>query len=845
MATAPEEHAAQANGTETGEAEPPPPPRRRVGRPRKSSVVLPIAPSIPLNPTPSPPDDDEWIPGPSSSPAPSNDQTKSLQLREIQPPEISQLVVEPDPPPITEPPIEFLAETPPETPPQPIPDITDDSNTSNKRPSLDAGPPRTTIKRIRLITRLPVAEYTHPQQIPAPPAFSRKIPLFLNSFIRLEDDGPDLTLEQLQERAMEEAPTRNRIAKLRSEGRLGIPAGKRVQNIEPARVRTHWDLLIEEAIVTSKAIRGSGGFKVAGARRVAKIIAAHWEKIAGADDRERRIEEKRIKGLVKSTLKLVLAEWKVAVDVRLSLYSVNYLFIDISLGVQIVRDRKNQEIKDEQTRLGKQHLNEMLEQSNQALEAQRMDGYMSRSASRDTDLSDDDDDDDEDEEDDSMLSPGNSGSESDEYETDAEALENGHLDHEDEASVTSTESVHPKLRMRSPSSPQLNHSLLDVDHEMADPDIPPLSQPGNDPLLSTSAPLSHPDVTEAPLEAVHTDDTLSAPSEAVPPLPRAKRVSFVADSNPAPHPTDQLDVTLESGDADFQAVQADDAEDDRMAVEMEAEESDNDDDSELDGLGKDADIPMEEILRQYGYKIGGDSDEEDEGTVERDIEEIVEETHGSPPPVDENKRPESPHIDPSLPEIVVDEPQLDVNPPKQVSPPPEAESPSTTIPGHSPIHHVHSPPEAPSDLHDVERPLPTTKNGHDDQDRSDSNSDSNSEGDGDNDADITPLVHSSDLPDSETTVRTPFLLRGTLRPYQQSGLEWLVSLYSNGHNGILADEMGLGYVIILQITDEITKSMLLNTGKLYKLYRCWRIWRVKRAIGEIVCQDCHVVSRSP
>jgi helicase SWR1 len=43
-------------------------------------------------------------------------------------------------------------------------------------------------------------------------------------------------------------------------------------------------------------------------------------------------------------------------------------------------------------------------------------------------------------------------------------------------------------------------------------------------------------------------------------------------------------------------------------------------------------------------------------------------------------------------------------------------------------------------------------------------------------------------------VRPPFLLRGTLRPYQQAGLEWLASLYANNMNGILADEMGLGYV---------------------------------------------------
>jgi helicase SWR1 len=40
----------------------------------------------------------------------------------------------------------------------------------------------------------------------------------------------------------------------------------------------------------------------------------------------------------------------------------------------------------------------------------------------------------------------------------------------------------------------------------------------------------------------------------------------------------------------------------------------------------------------------------------------------------------------------------------------------------------------------------------------------------------------------------PILLRGTLRPYQQTGLEWLASLHTRNMNGILADEMGLGCV---------------------------------------------------
>jgi helicase SWR1 len=46
--------------------------------------------------------------------------------------------------------------------------------------------------------------------------------------------------------------------------------------------------------------------------------------------------------------------------------------------------------------------------------------------------------------------------------------------------------------------------------------------------------------------------------------------------------------------------------------------------------------------------------------------------------------------------------------------------------------------------------------------------------------------------DPQDKIKAPLLLRGTLRPYQQAGLEWLASLHTNRLNGILADEMGLG-----------------------------------------------------
>ena len=47
----------------------------------------------------------------------------------------------------------------------------------------------------------------------------------------------------------------------------------------------------------------------------------------------------------------------------------------------------------------------------------------------------------------------------------------------------------------------------------------------------------------------------------------------------------------------------------------------------------------------------------------------------------------------------------------------------------------------------------------------------------------------------QVKTKVPVMLRGTLREYQQVGLDWLVTLYEKNLNGILADEMGLGKTI--------------------------------------------------
>ena len=48
---------------------------------------------------------------------------------------------------------------------------------------------------------------------------------------------------------------------------------------------------------------------------------------------------------------------------------------------------------------------------------------------------------------------------------------------------------------------------------------------------------------------------------------------------------------------------------------------------------------------------------------------------------------------------------------------------------------------------------------------------------------------------SQVRSQAPFLLHGSLREYQQIGVDWLASLHKKHLNGILADETALGKTV--------------------------------------------------
>jgi len=79
-----------------------------------------------------------------------------------------------------------------------------------------------------------------------------------------------------------------------------------------------WDVIIEEVTEVHRKRRVEGyqrGKKIAG--EVAEMMTGYWEAQRVQQEKEAEKELKRLKGVAKATVKLVVSEWKRAVHVCL------------------------------------------------------------------------------------------------------------------------------------------------------------------------------------------------------------------------------------------------------------------------------------------------------------------------------------------------------------------------------------------------------------------------------------------------------------------------------------------------------------------------------------------------
>ncbi|KAG8925843.1 swr1 complex component [Tulasnella sp. 417] len=673
-----------------------------------------------------------------------------------------------------------------------------------------------TLKRIRLI-HIPRLEYSSPLQVPPDPVFRRSLPDLLSSFFYVDEDNtvPAEQCDRLQTLAEQDARTRNRIAELQFAGVFEELERNREMDLtpleEPKRPPDFQDALVLQAIQLSKHFRENSRARIAGARRIAKMVEKHFEKIAGAEEREQRAEEKRKTLLVKFITKEVVKQWK--------------------LAVTVIRERKKQEEKAEQVRRGKRHLDAFLQQSSQVLEAQQSDlaaAALARqrrfsSGSSATSLSSDgggrtsgspesssqpsrgptpigqniEDDDRNSSENDDLLE----GAEDVEREgvsySDEEAANllevteemddrDGEASSDRAVSISSIPQSPDTTPRRSPRS-VISRSLFPNSSESQVISTSPALNSGDD---SAFAPDNDAVVDladhEMDLEMEAEDAEIESDNEEIGGLeadadlpieellrqygyvpatesniPRGSdgesSLSDVADPPLATngvHGSTNPSTTQFSqspGDPEFNAgdVSALDASDRLLDIEMEAEEENlaaEDSDEEINGLEDDATVPIEEVLRRYGY-LQGDP-----------------ESTGQPIGVDETPLTSSENRNGSSSRTMEDGSN-------------RRDSPTTVV--------YLSPrsPDSDTEPNDVGS-KESIDEGLADDEPGDEMELSSNESQG-----------SENVEHSENYVPPPFLLRGTLRPYQQAGLEWLASLHANNTNGILADEMGLGKTI--------------------------------------------------
>lgn len=436
--------------------------------------------------------------------------------------------------------------------------------------------------------------------------------------------------------------------------------------------------------------------------------------------------------------------------------------LTISSRTKVVKARRKARLKEEQDRIGKEQLNAMLDKSTTMLKTQQVE----------------------------MAGESNSESEEDDSESSAEEEEV-----EDEATpseaATETDAGSPAVESPPPPPvlrtngrrPTRARSTLSIS-------ATPLDTPADSPVDSTTDEVDaeDDDVFDGPEDVARTreDQTMEAEMEAEDedddsemgglaeeadmPIEELMRRSgygammeaeaaaeggdadaevdtLMEDTSPAPleSATPAPDLTAEEAEADAMSAfgsEGDDArqdEDEQLEEAMEAEEAGAvSDASEMDGLAEDADLPIEELMRKYGYGGGDEAAVDDETAASSVVEQ-----EGTSPRVNGN------HFDEIDGSAAAEE---------------EAEEEAA----------VEDDEEEEAAAEEEESPVQKAVN-----------------------------------------IRPPFLLRGSLRPYQQAGLEWLASLYTSGVNGsvsgfthrrrglaltlhsphsILADEMGLGYV---------------------------------------------------
>nr|XP_031862415.1 uncharacterized protein CI109_001912 [Kwoniella shandongensis]KAA5529487.1 hypothetical protein CI109_001912 [Kwoniella shandongensis] len=657
--------------------------------------------------------------------------------------------------------------------------------------------------------------YTEPSQRPtSEPKYNGDISPILESYHHIEDTGTQLDQKALETRAAREGYFRARVMYLQQHGRLlrlideaedpllpkSVAANTHKAQVRlPPRKTDYQDSLMAHMVQVRNAMLNEAKLKPVVCKRIARMIQVYWERLEGKEERERLAEEKERKRVAKDLVKAIRKRW--------------------ALAVKIIRAKVLEAQKIEQDRRGKEHLQNILQRSTGLLEAQvqapdeeddeddmESEGTEEVSSAEDTDEEegqgsqesdggDVDDADDEDQMPNSTMPPtssagpeslldengdtgaveevddneqdsagGEDGSDEDEPEADLRFLLSDDVDvDEEDVAEDAQMDVDPDVTLTATTS-----SAMEVEGDVAEneaitntltrPPIAAVPPVNGDHGVSLAARYTlESSIVEEKPNGISTSSTPSKP------ISKSRRVRKVASITPLPQGADP-----DENDIEFKGEASSDLDEQDAELDVEMEDADDvkeEADSEDEGLLADADMPIEELLKRYGYPMPASNG---------DFEDMkIEEAYKPNGHVETDKS----LTDEALPTEPVS-PALIVEGKRQRRP-----------------RSVWSPDETPQQL-SVKRPKieevddEGTPEPSSEEEEDDEESENDEEG-----GEVANGIDGKADEDTGPRVRPPFLLRGTLRPYQQGGLEWLASLYANKMNGILADEMGLGKTI--------------------------------------------------
>jgi helicase SWR1 len=161
---------------------------------------------------------------------------------------------------------------------------------------------------------------TNPRQRPSLPKFKWSLNTFLTSYNCLGEDEPDLGLATLERNAEAEAEILERVEQFRRDGRFlpgtQILFGTKHDISEyhpPQRTSTDvWDDVLKAVIARSRPKKSLGRQITS---QIASKILTYFDNQESRKIKAKEAEERRLRNVAKSTMKLVVGEWKKAIFV--------------------------------------------------------------------------------------------------------------------------------------------------------------------------------------------------------------------------------------------------------------------------------------------------------------------------------------------------------------------------------------------------------------------------------------------------------------------------------------------------------------------------------------------------